>query len=351
MVREDFLCGVIEGFYGRPWPFETRLAYAGYLQQLGLNTALYCPKADPLLRKRWQEHWPENEWQQLQTLARAHRTRGLNWGVGLSPFALYMEYGSRQRHQLRTKLAQLAELEAPLIAILFDDMPGDVKDLAARQAEIVADVCHWTENARVLVCPTYYSFDPVLETYFGAMPEDYWPRLGRDLPSEVGIFWTGNTVCSEAVSTADIEAINRQFGRPVTLWDNYPVNDGAVRSNFLYCQPPIGRDPALEDLLAGHLSNPMNQGLLSLPAVAGLATLYGLWNGGDRWLARILGEDTWPRLLAHRDKFRSLGLNGIGESEREQLACEYDALSGPAAREVAQWLRGAYTFDPACLTD
>ena len=33
------------------WPLATRLAYADYLQQAGLNTCLYCPKADAFLRK------------------------------------------------------------------------------------------------------------------------------------------------------------------------------------------------------------------------------------------------------------------------------------------------------------
>ena len=113
-------------------------------------------------------------------------------------------------------------------------MPGDLQSLATRQAEIVADVCHWLPGVHVLVCPTYYSFDPVLEKYFGRMPLDYWSQLGRELPQDVGIFWTGNKVCSEAITVSDIEAIVQRLQRPVILWDNYPVNDGAVRSNFLY---------------------------------------------------------------------------------------------------------------------
>jgi hypothetical protein len=46
-ASREFLSGIIEGFYGRPWPFETRLAYADYLAQAGLNTCIYAPKADP----------------------------------------------------------------------------------------------------------------------------------------------------------------------------------------------------------------------------------------------------------------------------------------------------------------
>lgn len=350
-VSSEFLRGVIEGFYGRPWSHDTRLAYAGYLAQAGLNTCIYCPKADPFLRKRWQEHWPDNEWRQLLQLSAAYRERGIAWGVGLSPFELYRHYGPVERQQLRYKLQKLVQLEAPLLAILFDDMPGDLDALAARQAEIVADVCHWAPGIRILVCPTYYSFDPVLEKFFGRMPAGYWPQLGRELPDAVDILWTGNQVCSDAIVAGDIEAINQQLGRPVMLWDNYPVNDGATRSNFLYCDKLSRRDPELRQRLTGHLCNPMNQGLLSLPAIAGLSELYGGPAMDREWLSQVLGPLTWEQLQCHREMFEHEGRSGMGEQRCRELASRYDELPGTAAREVAGWLRGEYTFDPACLTD
>ena len=350
-ASREFLSGIIEGFYGRPWPFETRLAYADYLAQAGLNTCIYAPKADPFLRKRWQEHWPRSEWRRLLRLSAAYRERGIAWGVGLSPFALYRHYGPLEQQQLQHKVAMLGQLEVPLLAILFDDMPGDLDALAARQAEIVADICHWAPDVRVLVCPTYYSFDPVLEKFFGRMPADYWPQLGRELPAAVDIFWTGNQVCSGDIVAGDIEAINQQLGRRVMLWDNYPVNDGATRSNFLYCNKSSRRDPALGQLLSGHLCNPMNQGLLSLPAMAGLAELYGSGALGGEWLQQVLGPATWEQLQRHRQAFEHKGLSGMGEQRRRELAARYADLPGAAAGEVAAWLRGEYTFDPACLTD
>jgi len=350
-VSGAFLTGVIEGYYGRSWTFETRLAYADYLGRAGLNTCIYCPKSDPYLRKRWQEPWPDSEWQHLVELAEVYRSGGIYWGVGLSPFALYREYGTRQRGALKAKVLQLAGLQAPLLAILFDDMPGDCEGLAQRQAEIVCDVCDWMGSTRILVCPTYYSFDPVLEKYFGGMPAGYWQELGRALPSGVDIFWTGNRVCSDAISVDDILPINYALGRRVMLWDNYPVNDGAVRSNFLYCESLTGRDPALRDHLTGHLCNPMNQGLLSLPALIGLADLYGSAGGAGEWLPEVLGAPLWQQLCADRALFQHSGRSGMGTQRCQALARVYDALPGRAAAEVAGWLRGEYAFDPACLTD
>lgn len=346
-----FLTGILEGFYGRAWSFETRIAYADYLVQAGLNTCLYCPKSDVYLRKQWQRDWPAPEWQQLLELSATYRGRDLYWGVGLSPFALYRQYGVAQREQLRRKVGRLAELEAPLLAVLFDDMPGDLDALASRQAEIVADVVSWLPGVRVLVCPTYYAFDPVLEKFFGRMPADYWARLGRDLPPDVDVFWTGNEVCSEVISQRDIERICAQLQRPVLLWDNYPVNDGAVRSNFLYLDKLARRERLPKTLLTGHLCNPMNQGLLSLPALTGLADLYGAGTGDEQWLQRVIGARTWKQLQQDRQNFEELGLSGLGEERCRDLARRYHALPGPAAREVAEWLLGEYRFDPACLTD
>ena len=347
----DFLAGVIEGFYGRSWSLDTRLAYIDYLSQAGLNAYIYCPKSDSYLRRQWMEDWPESCWRALRHLGHAYRSRRINWGVGLSPVELYREYGAPQRDQLRRKVERLGELEATLLGILFDDMPGDMDGLAARQAEIVSDVCDWAPGIRIMVCPTYYSFDPVLEQYFGRMPQGYWPDLGRDLPAAVDVFWTGSSVCSAKIEVHDIEAITQYLGRPVTLWDNYPVNDGAVRSNFLYTSKLSARPKALRSLLKGHLCNPMNQGVLSLPALSGLADLYGNGSLDAAALSRILGAGTWKRLSRDKQLFEVQGLSGLGEKRCAELATEYSALSGCAASEIAQWLRGEYTFDPACLTN
>ena len=346
----EFLTGVIEGFYGRAWPAETRLAYATYLAEAGLNTYIYCPKGDAFLRKRWQEDWPDSDWRELLQLSAAYRDRQLNFGVGLSPYALYQEYGTPQKALLCRKLERLSELSSPLIAILFDDMPGDLEGLAERQVEIVVDVCEAMPGVRVLVCPTYYSFDPVLEKYFGRKPDGYWPQLGRLLPSNVDVFWTGEQVCSRSIGVAHLKAITEQIGRPLILWDNYPVNDGGDRCDYLFTSPLSEREPGIRHYLTGHLCNPMNQGLLSLPALAGLAALYGEGGLEESALRRILGRDTWDLLARDRQLFEEEGLSGIGGERCRQLAEEYGRLGGDAAREIAGWLRGEYAFDPACLT-
>ncbi|WP_162300047.1 beta-N-acetylglucosaminidase domain-containing protein [Kineobactrum sediminis] len=348
-----FLSGVIEGFYGRPWSHQVRMDYADYLSQLGLNSYIYAPKADPWLRRQWQRHWPREEWLGLQELAQHFARLGISFGIGLSPFALYAEYGPRQRDHLWARIDQLNGLGAPLLAILFDDMPGDQADLAGRQAEIVADICAWTVAERIIVCPTYYSFDPVLERFFGRRPENYWAQLGHLLAPEVDIFWTGNRVCPDSVSIADLQRARAEFKRPLVLWDNYPVNDGAVRSKHLFLDPLQGREQAPADIVHGHFCNPMIQARCSLPALTGLAALYSGAAATQKvpWLQATLGESTWRLLLRDSVLFRDIGLHGLGVARRQSLQAEYAALNNPAAAEVVGWLRGDDDFDPACLTD
>ncbi|MEP5765511.1 MAG: beta-N-acetylglucosaminidase domain-containing protein [Halieaceae bacterium] len=346
-MSEPFLNGIIEGFYGREWDWSARLAYADYLLDSGLNSYIYCPKSDPWLRKRWQQPWPSEMQSQLEALQQSYAERGLNWGVGLSPYALYTDYSAAARRHLQAKISGLNQLGGSLLAILFDDMPGDCPDLAARQAEILADVCAWSQASTVLACPTYYSHDPVLETHFGAMPQGYWESLGSLLPREVGVFWTGNRVCSETVSCGDLELITELMGRKPVLWDNYPVNDGAKASQFLHLEPLPGREEGLAGALSGHFCNPMNQAWLSRYPLSGLARLYG--GRASTW-EDCFGAELAAQLRRDQAGFEQLGLTGLDAGERQELLLCYRQFDHPAAAEVCDWLEGKYAFDPACLT-
>lgn len=346
------LRGVIEGFYGSSWPAEIRMHYASWLADLGLNCYLYAPKADPYLRRAWTEHWPDREWRALRDLVVHYRRAGVTFGIGLSPFSLYADYGRAQRRRLRDKIERLNALEAPLLAILFDDMPGDQADLAPRQADIVNDCLHWSRAERFLVCPTYYSSDPVLERVFGTRPEAYWRELGSALPASVDIFWTGDKVCAETLQASDLNAINTEFCRPVTLWDNYPVNDGAARSRHLYLDPPPARDAGnLRGVTRGHLCNGMNQPWLTLSALAGFARLYDPSLDARNWLSETLGDATHACLQRDAPLFSKLTREKMLENNGAALLQEYAALATPAAQEVVSWLQGDFVFDPACLTD
>ncbi|HKK23624.1 MAG TPA: beta-N-acetylglucosaminidase domain-containing protein [Pseudohaliea sp.] len=349
--RADHLLGAIEGFYGRPWRATERQQLVSDLAGLGLNAYLYAPKADAHLRRRWPEPWPAAEARALAALADHCDACGIALGLGLSPFRLYEDYGPAARRSLQRRIGELNGFGAPLLAILFDDMPGNCPDLAARQGEIVADVAAWSSARQLLVCPTYYSDDTVLDRVFGPRPPAYREALGAALPEGVQILWTGREVCAPAIAGEDLATAARAFGRPVTLWDNWPVNDGAKRSQHLYLDPPPAREGALTPACAGHLCNAMNQPVLSLPALAGLAALHGRIAAARPWLEDRLGPAVAAALAADAAAFRDRRRDALSDEERVRLQARYGALPGAAAREVLAWLDGAWTFDPDCLTD
>lgn len=352
MADQYFSTGVIEGFYGRPWSFEQRFSIIKYLNKQKLNTYIYCPKSDVYLRKQWEKPWPERQFTQLAHLSADAKHHNVHFGIGLSPYALYRDYSAKMRLKLKNKITEINKLNPIVLAILFDDMPGDLPELAKQQASITEDIMSWSTAEHFIVCPTYYSFDPVLENVFGARPKNYWQTLGHQLPENVDVFWTGNQVCSESIQQTDINHITELLGRPVLLWDNYPVNDGAKRSRQLYLAPLPERDLCAGEGITGHLCNPMNQPLLSQLPLTGLAKLYaGNMKSQSEHACELYEDDLGSQLLLDLPVFEQCGLDGMSIKEKQSLVSRYQQFDHPAAKEVVEWLEDKYLFDPQCLTE
>ena len=266
--------GLIEGFFGRPWSWDERRHVVRTLAPHGYRFFLYAPKADPHLRRRWQVPHPPEALDALAAFANFCRGEGVRFGVGLTPFELHLSPSSEWQGAITAKLDGLAEVGIDDLAILFDDMRGDLPDLAERQAAIVAHAAERGTASRLLCCPSYYSDDPVLDRAFGQRPDHYLETLGRRLDPAVEIMWTGEEVCSREYSTGHIERVAGQIGRKPFLWDNYPVNDGPRMSQHLHLRAFTGRPAALRALLSGHAVNPASQPWLSLLPAVTLAMSY-----------------------------------------------------------------------------
>jgi hypothetical protein len=269
----------------------------------------------------------------------------------LSPLEAYIDYGARSIDRLRCKLAQIDQLKPDVLCVLFDDMRGDMPQLAAMQARITQDIASMSAAPRLIMCPTYYSEDPVLERVFGARPEGYWQDLGDALDPAIDFFWTGERVCSPCYDRNSVAAISAAMARAPVLWDNYPVNDGEKMSRLLHLRPFSGRPPAAPGWLRGHLANPMNQAWLSrIP----LCTMADCDNPAPDF-ATAVERQCPPQLaqLLQRDLalFSDAGLDAIQPPLQRQLLREYGVIDHPCAQELVAWLQGAYAFDPACLTD
>ena len=237
--------GIIEGYFGTPWRWADRTHAMRTLAGYGYRFFIYAPKADVHLRRRWKEPHPKATHEALATFATACRAAGVRFGVGFSPFEVYRHFDDAARATLRARIAELDSLGLDDLAILFDDMRGDIPDLASRQAAIIAFVASCTKATRLIMCPSYYTDDAVLDRVFGARPANYLEDLGRLLDPKVEVFWTGEEVCARAFSPGHLADVAGKLRRKPFLWDNYPVNDGPRMSQLSACACFTGR-PAID---------------------------------------------------------------------------------------------------------
>ncbi len=340
--------GIIEGFYGRPWSWAEREEAVGVLAPHGYRFFLYAPKADVFLRRRWREPHPAGEAQALAGLRDACRAQGVRFGVGLSPFGLQADFDAEGRAALAARLAALDDLGVQDLAVLFDDMRGDIADLAARQAEIIAFAADRTAAGRVLACPSYYSDDPVLDRVFGRRPPGYLAELGRRLDPAVQVMWTGEEVCSREISAGHLDRVAEALRRPPFLWDNYPVNDGPRMSRHLHLRAFTGRAASvLTGRVTAHGINVASQAVLTRIPALSLAESYARGEGYSYAAAfrtaarRVLGDELAQLVEADIHLLEDEGLNAPNP-RLGALRKRYAAFAHPGAQEIVAWLDGAY---------
>src|SRR5450631_1362278 len=100
----DIKAGVIEGFFGKPWNWQSRLSGADFLRDSGFQFYIYAPKSESFLRRRWREPIPLETLQHLSTLGARYRQSGIAFGIGLTPFEIYLGYDANARASLRSKV-------------------------------------------------------------------------------------------------------------------------------------------------------------------------------------------------------------------------------------------------------
>lgn len=339
--------GLIEGFFGRPWSWSDRHEAMRFLAPHGFTSYLYAPKADGRLRRNWHEPYPDDALAELAGFAAACRAAGVRFGVGFTPFELHLRPHDGWQVPMRAKLAQLREAGIDDLAILFDDMRGDVPDLAERQAAIVHFAAEQSRAERLLCCPSYYSDDIILDVAFGERPAFYLEELGRLLDPSIAIMWTGEEVVSREYSPGHLARVAEALGRKPFLWDNYPVNDGPRMSQHLHLRGFTGRPAAIAGQLAGHGINLALQPVLSrIPALT-LAESYATGDGYeygaafDRAAEVVLGPELAERVRRDLLTLQDRGLDRLAE-RRATLRERYAAFDHPAAREIVAWLDGRW---------
>jgi hyaluronoglucosaminidase len=354
---EHFSYGVIEGFFGRTWSWQTRQAYATFLKNNHYQYYIYAPKGDRFLRRLWHTPWPTEDYEALRQLGEVYHQAGLAWGIGLTPFEIHFNFDDQAIAQLEAKIESINVLQPDILAILFDDMRGDFYQIAQIQADVIHRIMEKSTASSFIMCPTYYSDHPVLDKIFGDRPPNYLETLGQLLDPAVHVFWTGPEICSAEYPEKHLQEVGQKLGRKPFIWDNYPVNDSARMSPFLHLRAFENRPYQMADWTSGHAVNPMNQAYLSQIPLMTLDLSYQQKEQYSpdvafREAARSLCGETFAAYLEEdRSKFHDEGLEKLSPTQKEQLIQRYEAFQTPYAQELVDWLKGEYPFDPACLTE
>ena len=341
--------GLIEGYYGKPWSDEAREHVIAFLAARGYRFFLYAPKADEFLRRRWREPYPADSGMRLRRLSAHCKAHDVRFGVGLSPYELYRDFNGEAQTALAQKLDLFDSVGVEVLAILFDDMRGDRPDLARTQCDILHWIAARSKTPRIVMCPSYYTDDPILDRVFGKRPEDYLEELGRTLDPAIDIFWTGEEVCSREYSVGHLQRVAGQLRRKPFLWDNYPVNDGARMAQFLHLRAFTGRPAAIVDEISGHAVNPALQPTLSL--IPALTLIESYARGSDYAYGTALTEaadvvlgEPLSRLVREDIAFlQDSGLDRLGD-KTARLRKRYAEIAHPGAKEIVDWLDGKYRF-------
>jgi hyaluronoglucosaminidase len=342
--------GIIEGYFGRAWTWAERAAVVDCLAPAGYRFFHYAPKLDAKLRRQWRLPYSEPESVTIASFAGHCRSHSVRFGVGLTPYGAHVGFDSDAKADMRVKLAQLDSCGIDDLAILFDDMRGDIPDLADRQGEIAAFIMDNSRASRFFLCPSYYSSDPKLDRAFGQRPERYLETLGRKLDSKVAVFWSGEEVCAPEIGLAHLRDVAAVLGRKVALWDNYPVNDGPRMSQYLHLRAFTGRSPAIAAEITHHAINPASQPILGCIPALTLPMLYAQgseYRYSSAFLAaatRICGFDLALMLQEDLLMLQSGGLDRLTDATKRELRNRYSSFNQPAARELIDWLNNGYAI-------
>ena len=264
-MEDDFLGGVVEGFYGQPWTHAQRLNLFDNLVEWGLNTYFYSPKDDLKHRALWRESYTADQLARMETLVAECTQRGLHFFYGLSPGLDIRFSDSAELQIIQNRLSQMKSIGVRHFALLFDDLPGNMSEqdraqfssVASAQCSVTNQIFDWLRSAdsdcRLLFCPTPYC-DRMVSWKLGG--EDYLDTVGAELTAEIDVLWTGPEIISADISVESLSNLSKRIQRKPVIWDNLHANDYDMRR--LYAGP-YNRRAEMRGSVRGILTNPNNE--------------------------------------------------------------------------------------------
>ncbi|XP_029644802.1 protein O-GlcNAcase isoform X1 [Octopus sinensis] len=255
----NFTCGVVEGFYGRPWTTDQRRILFKWMSKMGLNTYLYAPKDDCKHRAMWRDLYSVEEADCLTGLIDAAHDQNVEFVYALSP-GLDITYSStKDVTALKRKLEQVATFGCTAFALLFDDIDPQLceadknifQSIAAAQVSVTNETYQHLGQLKFLFCPTEYCSARAMPAVSNS---EYLSTIGAKLLPDVDVMWTGNKVVSKKITIQTLAEVSKILQRQPVIWDNIHANDYDPRRVFL--GPYDGRSPEIIPYVKGVLTNP-----------------------------------------------------------------------------------------------
>jgi hyaluronoglucosaminidase len=281
------LRGSIEGFYGQPWSHEERLDQLAFYGDVKANTYVYAPKDDPYHRDQWREPYPADLEAQLGELVQQAVDHHVRFTFAMSPGVSICYSDPADVAALLAKLEAMYHLGARSFSIALDDITydewtcagdedayGEASPGAAAQAQV--DLLNTVKrefiDEREGTNPMQF-----VPTEYDNVTETPYKRIIREqLDESVEVMWTGTDVVPPSISVDEAAEAAAVWGRPVFIWDNYPVNDFWWTTGRLLMGPYSKREAGLHTQVSGIVLNPMNQASASKIALFGGADFS--WN-------------------------------------------------------------------------
>jgi len=156
------LCGVVEGFYGRPWTCDQRKELFSRMRRSNMNTYIYAPKDDVKHRALWRQLYTKQEETKIKHLIDAAHAEDVTFVYAISPGLDISFSTTADITALKRKMKQVAKLGCKAFALLFDDInpllkPSDAavfKSSAHAQASVTNELYSYLKEPKFLFCPT-----------------------------------------------------------------------------------------------------------------------------------------------------------------------------------------------------
>lgn len=154
----QFLCGIVEGFYGRPWTADQRKDLFARMKHLGMNTYIYAPKDDLKHRADWRQLYNSDEVELLQSLIQTAKMENVTFVYALSPGIDIIYSSEKEIKALHDKSEQVRCLGCDAFALLFDDIDMALNDADKKQFSSIVMAQLTVANAlyEFLKCPHFF---------------------------------------------------------------------------------------------------------------------------------------------------------------------------------------------------